>query len=52
MKVEVKCNVKDCKYWDEGDQCIADSIYVVGHHGGREADKVEETACKTFEKRT
>lgn len=50
MKLEVKCNVESCKYWAEGDQCIADSIYVIGLNG-REAANVEETACKTFEQR-
>jgi hypothetical protein len=49
MKLEVKCNVENCKYWDKGDQCIADSIYVVGLKGREEAASVDETACKTFE---
>ena len=51
MKLDVKCNVKNCKYWADGDQCVADSIYVIGSHGSRKADNVEETACKTFELR-
>ena len=51
MKLEVKCNVVNCKYWAEGDECVADSIYVIGPHGRRKADDVEETACKTFELR-
>ncbi|MFJ5716041.1 DUF1540 domain-containing protein [Neobacillus sp. NPDC093127] len=50
MKLEVKCNVENCEYWAKGDQCIADSIYVIASNG-READNVEETACKTFKKR-
>jgi hypothetical protein len=50
MKIEVKCNVENCKYWAEGDECVADSIFVIGEHG-RTADNEEETACKTFEKR-
>ena len=50
MKIEVKCNVENCKYWAEGDECVADSIFVIGEHG-RTAESVEETACKTFEKR-
>ncbi len=50
MELEVKCNVENCKYWAEGDRCVADSIYVIGLHG-REAENVEETACKTFEHR-
>ncbi|GLB59906.1 DUF1540 domain-containing protein [Cytobacillus sp. NCCP-133] len=48
MEVEVLCNVENCKYWEEGDKCVADSIYVIGQNG-REAEDVEETACKTFE---
>lgn len=51
MATEVLCSVEDCKYWAKGDKCVADSIYVIGPHGSREADSVEETACKTFEHR-
>jgi hypothetical protein len=51
MNLEVKCNVKNCTYWADGDQCVADSIYVIGPHGSRMAVSVEETACKTFEHR-
>jgi len=51
MELDVKCNVENCKYWADGDQCVADSIYVIGPHGSRKADDVEETACKTFEHR-
>ncbi|MFZ7942721.1 MULTISPECIES: DUF1540 domain-containing protein [Bacillaceae] len=50
MKLNVKCNVENCKYWAEGDQCVADSIYVIGLHGEVAAD-VEDTACKTFVER-
>ena len=50
MKIEVKCDVENCKYWAEGDQCVADSILVVAHNGDK-AENVMETACKTFEKR-
>jgi len=50
MKIEVKCDVKNCKYWAEGDDCIADSIYVIAQTG-KVAANVEETACKTFEER-
>ena len=50
VKLEVKCNVENCKYWAEGDQCLADSIYVIGLHGEKAAN-VQETACKTFEQR-
>ncbi|WP_230137711.1 DUF1540 domain-containing protein, partial [Peribacillus frigoritolerans] len=27
MKLEVLCNVENCTYWAEGNQCVADSIY-------------------------
>ncbi|MGE7907213.1 DUF1540 domain-containing protein [Peribacillus sp. NPDC094092] len=50
MKLEVLCNVENCTYWAEGNQCVADSIYVVGLDNN-DADNVEETACKTFELR-
>jgi Domain of Unknown Function (DUF1540) len=50
MATEVLCNVENCKYWDDGDKCVADSIYVIGEDG-REAANVMETACKTFEER-
>ncbi|MCQ6282654.1 DUF1540 domain-containing protein [Bacillus sp. EB600] len=50
MKLEVRCNVDNCKYWAKGDQCNADSIFVIGLHG-REAANVDETACKTFKER-
>ncbi|WP_174727431.1 DUF1540 domain-containing protein [Mesobacillus harenae] len=50
MATEVLCNVENCKYWAEGDKCVADSIFVIGEHS-REAANVEETACKTFERR-
>ncbi|WP_081772893.1 DUF1540 domain-containing protein [Bacillus sp. EB01] len=50
MKIEVKCDVENCKYWAEGDQCVADSIMVIAHHDN-EAANVMETACKTFEHR-
>jgi hypothetical protein len=50
MKLEVLCNVENCTYWAEGDQCVADSIYVVGLDNN-DAENVEETACKTFEPR-
>ncbi|MGG5252520.1 DUF1540 domain-containing protein [Neobacillus sp. SM06] len=50
MKLEVKCDVENCKYWAHGDQCVADSIYIIGLHGEKAAN-VGETACKTFEHR-
>ncbi|MCM3664588.1 DUF1540 domain-containing protein [Mesobacillus subterraneus] len=49
MKIEVKCEVENCKYWAEGDQCVADSILVVANTG-RQAANERETICDTFEK--
>ena len=48
MRIEVKCEVQNCKYWAEGDQCVADSILVVAD-AGRRADSERETICDTFE---
>lgn len=48
MAKDVLCEVENCKYWSKGNQCTADSIYVVSHHGN-EAKNEAETDCKTFE---
>ncbi|MDE5412102.1 MAG: DUF1540 domain-containing protein [Bacillaceae bacterium] len=48
MAVDVLCEVKNCKYNEEGNKCAADRIYVVSHTGKR-AEKQEETDCKTFD---
>ncbi|TFB24306.1 DUF1540 domain-containing protein [Filobacillus milosensis] len=48
MAQDVLCEVKNCQYWEEGNKCVADAIYVVSHKG-KEAEKSEETDCKTFE---
>ncbi|GAE27509.1 hypothetical protein JCM9140_3659 [Halalkalibacter wakoensis JCM 9140] len=48
MAQDVLCEVNNCVYWAHGNQCEADKIYVVSHTG-KEADKQEETDCKTFE---
>lgn len=42
----VTCVVDTCKYWDDGDVCIADSIEVTG----RDAKECQTTNCETFEK--
>jgi hypothetical protein len=47
MAQDVLCEVNNCKYWSEGNQCTADSIYVVSSIG-TEAHSQEETDCKTF----
>ncbi len=48
MAQDVLCEVNNCVYWANGNQCEADKIYVVSHTG-KEADNQEETDCKTFE---
>ena len=50
MARDVLCDVVNCKYWAEGDRCVADQIYVIGLHG-KKADDVDETGCKTFEQK-
>ncbi|MDX8047109.1 DUF1540 domain-containing protein [Gracilibacillus sp. S3-1-1] len=47
MAKDVKCEVNNCKYWAEGNKCIADTIYVVSHTG-KQAKDVQETDCHTF----
>ncbi|HZG73933.1 MAG TPA: DUF1540 domain-containing protein [Chondromyces sp.] len=47
----VLCEVENCKYWEKGNRCSADSIFVVGLNGHK-ADDVDETGCQTFEKRS
>lgn len=48
MAVDVLCEVKNCTYWNEGNRCAAERIYVVSQHGS-EAKNQTETDCKTFE---
>lgn len=47
MAQDVLCEVNNCKYWDDGNKCSADSIYVVSHKGNQ-APSSKETDCKTF----
>ena len=47
MAKDVLCEVNNCSYWDSGNKCNADAIYVVSHKG-KEASNSEETDCKTF----
>ncbi len=47
MAQDVLCEVSNCKYWDEGNKCNADTIYVVSHKGKHASDS-KETDCKTF----
>ncbi|GGE34180.1 hypothetical protein GCM10011391_11110 [Pullulanibacillus camelliae] len=48
MAKDVLCEVNNCKYWEKGNKCSAEAIYVVSHTGKKAADQ-EETDCKTFE---
>jgi len=45
---DVLCEVNNCTYWGDGNQCHADAIYVVSRKGDK-ASTSEETDCKTFE---
>ncbi|CQR46213.1 hypothetical protein BN1058_00464 [Paraliobacillus sp. PM-2] len=47
MAKDVLCEVHNCKYWATGNQCHADEIYVVSHHGKHARDQ-KETDCQTF----
>ncbi|MTT33157.1 DUF1540 domain-containing protein [Terrilactibacillus sp. BCM23-1] len=48
MAKDVLCDVHNCTYWEEGNKCAAESIYIVSHKGELAKD-TEETDCKTFE---
>lgn len=43
----VTCIVKSCKYWSDGDLCVAREIKV----SGKNADECQDTDCATFELR-
>ncbi|HHY06757.1 MAG TPA: DUF1540 domain-containing protein [Clostridia bacterium] len=43
----VTCIVDTCKYWEQGDVCIAESIEVTGH----DSRECQDTNCQTFAKR-
>ena len=47
MGQRILCEVSNCTYWGDGNNCNAKVIYVVGTHGKQAADS-EETDCKTF----
>ncbi|WP_133578617.1 DUF1540 domain-containing protein [Aureibacillus halotolerans] len=47
MAQDVLCEVRNCQHWAEGNQCQADQIFVVSHHG-KHAGRQEETDCNTF----
>ncbi len=41
------CEVNNCHYWKQGNNCGAEAIYVVSHAGNMASDSYE-TDCKTF----
>lgn len=43
----VTCVINTCKYWEQGDVCIADSIEITG----RDARECQQTNCQTFDQR-
>ncbi|MET3697161.1 DUF1540 domain-containing protein [Bacillus oleivorans] len=47
MAKDVKCEVNNCIFWEHGNLCGADEIYVVAQRGDR-AHNSKETDCKTF----
>ncbi|WP_084028946.1 DUF1540 domain-containing protein [Bacillus sp. J33] len=48
MAKDVLCEVNNCTYWENGNKCGAEAIYVVSHTG-KKASNSKETDCKTFE---
>ncbi|WP_100373838.1 DUF1540 domain-containing protein [Bacillus sp. FJAT-45037] len=48
MAQDVLCEVNNCVNWSNGNRCEAEKIYVISHKG-KQADRSEETDCKTFE---
>lgn len=48
MARDVLCEVINCKYWENGNRCGADAIYIVSNEGNYAEDS-RTTDCKTFE---
>lgn len=48
MARDVLCEVRSCTFWEQGNLCSAEEIYVVSNQA-EEASHSEETDCKTFE---
>lgn len=57
---KVICTVSNCKYWEEGNGCSADSILITSDNdalgkpdpeGKTQVENVFGTACYTFEKK-
>lgn len=51
MTQKILCEVNNCTFWDAGNKCTAEKIYVVSQKG-KQASNSEETDCKTFEPET
>ncbi|MCU9614295.1 DUF1540 domain-containing protein [Caldibacillus lycopersici] len=47
MAKDVLCEVNNCVFWETGNKCSADQIYVVSHFG-KTAEHSRQTDCKTF----
>ncbi|MBA4537410.1 DUF1540 domain-containing protein [Bacillus aquiflavi] len=47
MAKDVLCEVNNCHYWEHGNLCNADKIYVISQ-AGKTAEHSRETDCKTF----
>lgn len=47
MAKDVLCEVSNCFFWQDGNLCSADQIYVVSHLGDT-AEHSKHTDCKTF----
>ncbi|AGK55309.1 DUF1540 domain-containing protein [Bacillus sp. 1NLA3E] len=47
MTGQVLCEVKNCQYWEHGNSCGAEQIYVVSQTGDTTYTS-SETGCKTF----
>ncbi|WP_075982681.1 DUF1540 domain-containing protein [Bacillus massilinigeriensis] len=48
MAKDVLCEVNNCAFWEDGNLCGANQIYVVSQTG-EQADTSKETDCKTFQ---
>ncbi|MBT2709306.1 DUF1540 domain-containing protein [Pseudomonas sp. ISL-84] len=45
MKViDILCEVNNCTYWEKGNKCSADAIYVVSHTGKQASDRRKRIA--------
>lgn len=47
MSNRILCSVRNCQYWDDGNICGADQIYVISTTG-ETAEHSRQTDCKTF----